>query len=144
MCMRVYVFDCFPLVTLFFCFKQKTAYEIRISDWSSDVCSSDLQWDIPELRRLLLEVIPKTTAVINYEVEHDFSGLGRRTMLVTARTLHHPDSGGRSMLLTIVDATERTRRNEAQDILFVTRRHRMKNPLVVTQSNARHSATVGR
>src|SRR3546814_7533778 len=26
-----------------FCFKQKTAYEMRISDWSSDVCSSDLQ-----------------------------------------------------------------------------------------------------
>src|SRR3546814_6314125 len=25
-----------------FCFKQKTAYELRISDWSSDVCSSDL------------------------------------------------------------------------------------------------------
>src|SRR3546814_2773179 len=30
------VFDCF------FFFKQKTAYEMRISDWSSDVCSSDL------------------------------------------------------------------------------------------------------
>src|SRR3546814_7242509 len=27
---------------LFFLFKQKTAYEMRISDWSSDVCSSDL------------------------------------------------------------------------------------------------------
>src|SRR3546814_2254844 len=27
----------------FFFFKQKTAYEMRISDWSSDVCSSDLQ-----------------------------------------------------------------------------------------------------
>src|SRR3546814_5519317 len=26
-----------------FCFKQKTAYEMRISDWSSDVCSSDLK-----------------------------------------------------------------------------------------------------
>src|SRR3546814_6697097 len=26
----------------FFCFKQKTAYDMRISDWSSDVCSSDL------------------------------------------------------------------------------------------------------
>src|SRR3546814_3238833 len=26
-----------------FCFKQKTAYEMRISDWSSDVCSSDLR-----------------------------------------------------------------------------------------------------
>src|SRR3546814_12139727 len=29
-------------VALFFFFKQKTAYEMRISDWSSDVCSSDL------------------------------------------------------------------------------------------------------
>src|SRR3546814_7809060 len=27
-------------------FKQKTAYEMRISDWSSDVCSSDLKWSI--------------------------------------------------------------------------------------------------
>src|SRR3546814_6585083 len=30
------------LLTIFFFFKQKTAYEMRISDWSSDVCSSDL------------------------------------------------------------------------------------------------------
>src|SRR3546814_6773177 len=30
------------VVMLFFFFKQKTAYEMRISDWSSDVCSSDL------------------------------------------------------------------------------------------------------
>src|SRR3546814_9098177 len=29
---------------VFFFFKQKTAYEMRISDWSSDVCSSDLIW----------------------------------------------------------------------------------------------------
>src|SRR3546814_3908057 len=31
---------------VFFCFKQKTAYEMRISDWSSDVCSSDLLEEI--------------------------------------------------------------------------------------------------
>src|SRR3546814_5198869 len=30
----------------FFFFKQKTAYEMRISDWSSDVCSSDLDRDV--------------------------------------------------------------------------------------------------
>src|SRR3546814_6451666 len=30
------------MVLIFFFFKQKTAYELRISDWSSDVCSSDL------------------------------------------------------------------------------------------------------
>src|SRR3546814_7842967 len=34
---------CFvPVFIFFFFFKQKTAYEMRISDWSSDVCSSDL------------------------------------------------------------------------------------------------------
>src|SRR3546814_10377997 len=32
----------FIVLLLFFFFKQKTAYEMRISDWSSDVCSSDL------------------------------------------------------------------------------------------------------
>src|SRR3546814_20208013 len=37
-CSNIYVIMCF------FFFKQKTAYEMRISDWSSDVCSSDLQW----------------------------------------------------------------------------------------------------
>src|SRR3546814_4548745 len=31
------------IICIFFFFKQKTAYEMRISDWSSDVCSSDLQ-----------------------------------------------------------------------------------------------------
>src|SRR3546814_17295467 len=34
------------MVVFFFFFKQKTAYEMRISDWSSDVCSSDLLTDV--------------------------------------------------------------------------------------------------
>src|SRR3546814_1009880 len=38
---------CFTLV---FFFKQKTAYEMRISDWSSDVCSSDLLPTYPEIK----------------------------------------------------------------------------------------------
>src|SRR3546814_10096965 len=47
MCFRVYIFSCddmyvFWFFVFFFFFKQKTAYEMRISDWSSDVCSSDL------------------------------------------------------------------------------------------------------
>src|SRR3546814_12130389 len=33
------------MIYRFFFFKQKTAYEMRISDWSSDVCSSDLETD---------------------------------------------------------------------------------------------------
>src|SRR3546814_1376604 len=39
----VLIFFCISLLLFFFVFfKQKTAYEMRISDWSSDVCSSDL------------------------------------------------------------------------------------------------------
>src|SRR3546814_7004024 len=45
LCPLLVLFDLFHLfvcVLCFFFFKQKTAYEMRISDWSSDVCSSDL------------------------------------------------------------------------------------------------------
>src|SRR3546814_10764731 len=38
----VYLSNVLSVVVFFFFFKQKTAYEMRISDWSSDVCSSDL------------------------------------------------------------------------------------------------------
>src|SRR3546814_996785 len=54
----MFVLDCVLSVWDFFFFKQKTAYEMRISDWSSDVCSSDLGavfalevFDIPGGRR---------------------------------------------------------------------------------------------
>src|SRR3546814_20193 len=46
---------------LFFFFKQKTAYEMRISDWSSDVCSSDLLHDIADLD--VLEVLENQTTL---------------------------------------------------------------------------------
>src|SRR3546814_4163986 len=49
MCVKLWLRLCFLIVIFvfyfclfFFFFKQKTAYEMRISDWSSDVCSSDL------------------------------------------------------------------------------------------------------
>src|SRR3546814_5958877 len=36
------------ICSMFFFFKQKTAYEMRISDWSSDVCSSDLEREVEQ------------------------------------------------------------------------------------------------
>src|SRR3546814_8682523 len=49
----------------FFFFKQKTAYEMRISDWSSDVCSSDLGDRLTEFDEELAPVIehPNRTPV---------------------------------------------------------------------------------
>src|SRR3546814_1913369 len=40
--MHTLLYSVFFCLMFFFFFKQKTAYEMRISDWSSDVCSSDL------------------------------------------------------------------------------------------------------
>src|SRR3546814_3149327 len=55
----IYVlFLCFSLYFFFF-FKQKTAYELRISDWSSDVCSSDLLAADEFIRRFLLHALPR-------------------------------------------------------------------------------------
>src|SRR3546814_7724225 len=51
---------CVFIVLLFFFFKQKTAYEVRISDWSSDVCSSDLFWTQDYL------TIDRTFTLANY------------------------------------------------------------------------------
>src|SRR3546814_7875865 len=46
LCRSVLHFSCF----LFFFSKQKTAYEMRIRDWSSDVCSSELNLGKPQIR----------------------------------------------------------------------------------------------
>src|SRR3546814_16132496 len=43
-----------------FFFKQKTAYEMRISDWSSDVCSSDLVWANVWMTDFIVRIDPAT------------------------------------------------------------------------------------
>src|SRR3546814_10328761 len=47
------------LVSVFLFFKQKTAYEVRISDWSSDVCSSDLNGGI-DAWMVTIGAVPRT------------------------------------------------------------------------------------
>src|SRR3546814_10464880 len=52
------------VVVYFFFFKQKTAYEMRISDWSSDVCSSDLTLGIlipPSINMIVYGVLTETS-----------------------------------------------------------------------------------
>jgi PAS domain S-box-containing protein len=65
------------------------------------------QWNIPKLRELLEEILPKNTSFDNFEVEHDFPHLGKRIMLLNARLLPQPPAKPRIMLLAIEDITER-------------------------------------
>src|SRR3546814_5430001 len=60
---------------IFFFFKQKTAYEMRISDWSSDVCSSDLLRDPRGGRRPCGEGVVIASAIFRSKRHHDCGNL---------------------------------------------------------------------
>jgi PAS domain S-box-containing protein len=65
------------------------------------------QWDIPRLRRLLEEVIPRDSFFNKYEVAHEFQIIGKRTMLLNARRLDSIGGGPEHILLGVDDVTER-------------------------------------
>lgn len=65
------------------------------------------QWNIPKLRELLETILPQKTTFDNYEVEHDFSTIGRRIMLLNARQIQRGLGKERIILLAIEDITER-------------------------------------
>lgn len=67
----------------------------------------DGQWDIPALRVLLETVIPEQTAMDDFEVAHDFPGLGPRIMLLNARKVIYDTSPVMTILLAFTDITAR-------------------------------------
>ena len=70
------------------------------------------QWDIPDLRTLLEDIVPKSSVFDDFELEHTFPAIGRRVMLLNARKLqagHH----GELLVLAMGDVTERKQAEEA-------------------------------
>ena len=65
------------------------------------------QWDIPRLRTLLEDILPKDNKIDDYEVEHEFSNIGHRIMLFNARRIIQKEIASRTILLAIEDITER-------------------------------------
>jgi PAS domain S-box-containing protein len=65
------------------------------------------QWDIPKLRELLETILPQKTTFDDYEVEHDFTDIGRRIMLLNARQIQRVWGKKRIILLAFEDITER-------------------------------------
>jgi PAS domain-containing protein len=65
------------------------------------------QWNIPELRKILEEIISQNTEFTDFKVEHDFPGIGPKIMFLNARRL--PAGGDRPnlILLAIEDVTGR-------------------------------------
>src|SRR3546814_7728596 len=68
----------FRSICRIFFFKQKTAYEMRISDWSSDVCSSDLVTAVTKIRR---RVPVEQYLKPQKRFAHLFAGAGRADLI---------------------------------------------------------------
>ena len=64
------------------------------------------QWDVSKLRELLETILPKSASFDNFEIEHDFPGLGKRIMLLNARQIPRPSGKPNIILLAIEDITE--------------------------------------
>jgi two-component system CheB/CheR fusion protein len=90
------------------------------------------QWDIPDLRRLLSEVLPGNEFFEDFEVEHDFPRVSRRTMLLNARRVDHLQL----ILLAIEDITERRRAEREREMLVAELNHRVKNSFAVIRALA--------
>lgn len=69
-------------------------------------------WNIPALRIALEEVLPLENSFENFEIVHDFPGLGRRVMLLNGRLLRRPDGRDNLILLGIEDVTGRKKIEE--------------------------------
>jgi hypothetical protein len=67
----------------------------------------DGQWDIPGLRLLLERIIPEHGVMDDYEVEHQFPEIGKRTMLLNARKVFYEGNSHTTLLLGIEDVTKR-------------------------------------
>jgi signal transduction histidine kinase len=85
------------------------------------------QWDIPELHRLLEQILPEDKAMNDFEVQHDFPHIGRRVMLLNARQVDHHDL----ILLAIEDVTERRRTEETRRRSEARYRAALRNSPVV-------------
>jgi PAS domain S-box-containing protein len=101
----------------------------------------DGQWNIPELRALLEEIIPKRRTVEAYEVEHEFPTIGRRVMLLNARRVFDEDGSASAILLAIEDVTRRRETEREKDellqqkeILLQEMQHRVANSLQIIAS----------
>src|SRR6476619_7235772 len=69
------------------------------------------QWDIPDLRTLLEDVVPKSSVFNDFELEHTFPTIGRRVMLLNARKLE-AGNHGELLVLAMEDVTERRHAEE--------------------------------
>jgi two-component system CheB/CheR fusion protein len=76
------------------------------------------QWNLPRLRELLEDIIPRNTHFHDFEVTHAFHGIGEKIMLLNARKILQKTHGEQLILLAINDITERSLLQRKEKELF--------------------------
>jgi two-component system CheB/CheR fusion protein len=94
------------------------------------------QWDLPPLRLLLEQLLPKDQQITDFEVRADFESIGRRHMRLNARRLVRSGDRPDLILLAIDDVTERVKTEAHRDLLVRELSHRVKNTLATVQAIA--------
>jgi two-component sensor histidine kinase len=99
------------------------------------------QWNIPSLRKLLEEIIPRRTTIEEYEMEHDFPVIGHRTMLLNARKIFYEGNNSTNILVAFEDITARRALEREKDIMLRQKdlllqemHHRVNNSLHIIAS----------
>ena len=94
------------------------------------------QWDIPALRQLLEEILPENHVLQDFEVTHEFPGIGEKTMLLNARRLESNEHRDEMILLAIEDVTLRQlsqkrliEADRRKSNFLATLAHELRNPL---------------
>jgi chemotaxis protein methyltransferase CheR len=120
-----------------------SAFKVRPEDTQGRLLYAlgDGQWDIPKLRVLLEKIIPEKGVMEGYEVEHEFPGLGHRTMCLNARQVFYEGGADTTILLGVEDVTDRCileREKDAllqeKDVLLLELQHRVANSLQIIAS----------
>lgn len=91
------------------------------------------QWNIPELKQLLEELLPSNTTIEGFEVEHGFAQIGKKVMMLNAHQLEFNGELKNRILIAIEDITERRELERRKDDFLSIASHELKTPLTVVK-----------
>lgn len=87
------------------------------------------QWDIPALRQLLETIIPENTHFEDFEIEHQFEKIGKKSMLLNARKLYRTESDTQMLLMAFEDITKEKELETLKDHFISVASHELKTPI---------------